>query len=428
VTGAASPADRPVRVLMITSDHLMIDRRILQEAHTLRDAGYAMEIIAGFDCPDTIAYEQEGLRITRFRFDGTDTRVDWLLRLLWWASEPLREVLRRFGRRVAAMVTGSSSLDRFVVQKILACSYDILHCHDFPLLAAAVEAKRRRPTPLVYDAHELYYAQSVLPALTQARYRRRERRLIGHADLAITVNSFIANKMAAEYGCAMPEVIFNAAPRRPMVAWQEGLRELLHIGKAERIVIYQGWMSPERGLDRLVRAARHFSADVRLVLIGYGDYEQTLRRISAEQGTEDGRVIFAGRIAAEDLPPLTRSADLGVIPYYGVDLNNYYSSPNKLFEYAAAGLPFVSNDLPFLRSIIDRYKFGVVADLTEPARAACAILSILNDPDRLKALRHAAERAGAELSWNKEGEKLLGLYEKIVLPRLRHGTANSRRG
>jgi glycosyltransferase involved in cell wall biosynthesis len=126
-------------------------------------------------------------------------------------------------------------------------------------------------------------------------------------------------------------------------------------------------------------------------------------------------VIFFGRIASEDLAPLTRSADLGVIPYHGIDLNNYYTSPNKLFEYAAAGLPFISNELPFLRSIIDKYGFGAVADLTEPHAAAGAILSLLNDRPRLEAMRKAAAKAAEELNWEKESEKLLALYQRVVV-------------
>jgi len=200
-------------------------------------------------------------------------------------------------------------------------------------------------------------------------------------------------------------------------AKRAGLRELLRLPETDRIVLYQGWMSPERGLDRLVQAARQFPSHVHLVLIGYGDHEEVLRKISREQGTDDGRVIFFGRVASEDLAPLTRSADLGVIPYHGIDLNNYYSSPNKLFEYAVAGLPFVSNDLPFLRSIIEKYGFGIAADLTEPHAAASAILSIVNDPNRLHTLKNLAVKAGRELNWEIEGKKLLALYERIVSAR-----------
>jgi glycosyltransferase involved in cell wall biosynthesis len=417
---SAAPAQhRRLRVLMVTPDHLMIDRRILQEAQTLRQAGYGVEILAGFECPEPSEYELDGVQITRFKFDFADPRVDWIVPLLRWAPGRWRTLLRRIGRRMAGTITGESSFERYVLRQIAVRSYDILHCHDFPLLAAAVEAKRRRPTPLVYDAHELYHAQTALPARTRRRYRRQERRLIRHANLIITVNSFIAQIMADQYGCAMPHVIFNAAPRDTDTIARAGLHELLHLQKQDQIVLYQGWMSSERGIERLIRAAGFFPSHVHLVLIGYGDYERALRNISTQQGTDDGRVIFVGRVDGEDLTPLTRSADLGVIPYHGIDLNNYYSSPNKLFEYASAGLPFVSNDLPFLRWIITEYGFGEAIDLAEPQAAAAAILSILNDPGRLHVLKNAAEKAGAELNWEKESKKFVSLYELIVSPKPR---------
>lgn len=422
---SASPAQhRRLRVLMITPDHLMIDRRILQEAQTLRQAGYDVEILAGFECPEPSAYELDGVPITRFKFDFADPRVDWIMPLARWAPGRVRSSLRRIGRRMAGFVTRQSSFERYVLKQIAARTYDILHCHDFPLLPAAVQAKRRRPTPLVYDAHELYHAQIVLPARSRRRYRRQERRLIRHADLVITVNSFIAQIMADQYSCGMPHVIFNAAPRDAGTIARTGLHELLKLPQRDRIVLYQGWMSSERGIERLVQAARFFPPHVHLILIGYGDYEQILRDISAQQGTDDGRVIFVGRVEGEDLPPLTRSADLGAIPYHGIDLNNYYSSPNKLFEYASAGLPFVSNDLPFLRWSITEYGFGEATDFAEPKSAAAAILSILNDPDRLRVLKNSAEKAGAALNWENESKKFLALYELIVPPSL--GKAQAR--
>jgi glycosyltransferase involved in cell wall biosynthesis len=413
MSAATAIAGAPIRVLMITPDHLMIDRRILQEARTLRSAGYEVEILAGFECPEPLAYEQDGVRIRRFKFVWAGAR-----------RSPLRSLLLRMIRRAVATVTGRTKFEEFVLQHVMASTYDILHCHDFPLLAVAVEAKRRRPTPLVYDAHELYHAQTQLPTRAQRRYRRRERRLIRHPDLVITVNPFIARIMADDYGCALPQVLLNAAPLSWRGDRRSGLREHLHLEGRDRIVLYQGWMSPERGIEHLVRAARHFPPHIRLVLIGYGAYETVLRQISAEQGTNDGRVIFFGRVASEDLAPLTRSADLGVIPYHGIDLNNRYSSPNKLFEYAIAGLPFVSNDLPFLRSIIERYGFGVAADLSQPEAAAAAILGIVDDPIKLLTMKDLAEKAGEALNWEHEGGKLVALYERHVVPNLGRAEAS----
>ena len=246
---AAALAQRgPVRVLMITPDHLMIDRRILQEAQTLRQAGYAVEILAGFECEESDAYERDGVQVRRFKFDWKDPRTDWILLLLRRAPERLRTSLLRNARRGGCTGHRPTSFESYVLRQIMARSYDILHCHDFPFLAVAVAAKRRRLTPLVYDAHELYHAQAQLPAHTQRRYRKRERRLIRHADLTITVNPFIARIMADEYGCATPEVLLNTAPLCARADARIGLRERLHLEQRDRIVLYQGWMSPERGM------------------------------------------------------------------------------------------------------------------------------------------------------------------------------------
>jgi glycosyltransferase involved in cell wall biosynthesis len=407
-----------MRVLMITTDHLMIDRRILQEAQTLARAGYGVEIFAGFECNEAATYDLGGIGISRFRFDWTDARLDRFFAFLGLRPGRLRTALWAVARRAVAAFTGFSSFEHFVLRHVMECDYDILHCHDFPLLAVAVEAKRRRGKPLVYDAHELYHAQVQLPAATRRRYKSREARLIRHADLAITVNPFLARIMADDYGCRLPSVILNAAPLRRENDPRSDLRGKLGFGDQDRIVLYQGWMSPERGLDCLIRTARYFPANVHLVMIGYGLNETELRALSTEQGTDDGRVVFLGRVEADELACLTAVADLGVIPYHAIDLNNRYCSPNKLFEFLAAGVPFVCNELPFLRTIIDAYGCGMVTDLSKPEAAAAAILSIMGHPIGLKALKDAAESAGRELSWEKEGEKLVALYELKVVARL----------
>jgi glycosyltransferase involved in cell wall biosynthesis len=405
-----------VKVLMISTDHLMIDRRILQEAESLRDAGHEVEILAGFECPEPEDYVWNGIRISRFVFDWNDTRAQALLRPIKRRGGRLWAHLWKATTRALGLLTGLSSFEHFVLRQILERQFDVLHVHDLPLLPVGVAVKRRRGCKLVYDAHELYHAQSQLPARLRRRYWRRERRFIGEADVAITVNRYLADMMARDYRCRPPEVILNAA--RPVVklAGSSGLRETLGLSQNTRIVLYQGWMSPERGIDVLVRAAGYFPPHVRLVLVGYGAFEQELKAISHEQGSDDGRVIFFGRVEPEQLMALTYTADLGVIPYWAVDLNNQFCSPNKLFEFVAAELPFIANDLPFLKDIIDAYGCGAVADLRDPSAAAAAILEVVDDPERLAAMRSGARQAADQLNWNIEGGKLLAIYDRLFSP------------
>lgn len=412
---SAERSDRcRLKVLMITTDHLMIDRRILQEAESLRDAGFVVEILAGFECAQSSSYDHHGIPISRFVFDWSDARVARILhsitaRTAWWWP-----YLWRGTRRAVSLATGISSFEHFVLSHVMRREFDILHVHDFPLLRVGAEVKKRRGCALVYDAHELYHAQAQLPSAIRRRYRRLERKLIGAADLSITVNPYIAGIMARDYACKAPMVILNAAPQAPKIGKRDAeLRQRFGIRSTDRVVLYQGWMSPERGIDVLVKSARHFPDDVRLVLVGYGACEADLVSISRQQGTDDGRVLFLGRMEPKELSVLTAQADLGIIPYKAVDLNHLYCSPNKLFEYAVAELPFLANDLPYLREVVDTYGFGAIADLSTPESAAAAIVNVVRDDQRISELRAAARRAAELLNWGVEGRKLVTAYGNI---------------
>lgn len=399
-----------MKVLMLTADHLMIDRRILQEAATLIAQGHEVTLLAGFECPQRASYVSGGIRIERFVYDWGDSRVAPLLRKLRLPAR-VNAFAWRAWRFLSARVLDMSSFDRFVLDRLLEYPVDVLHVHDFPMLRAGVELARIRQVPLVYDAHELYYAQVQLPPATQRRYRRAERKWIRHADRTITVNPYIAQLMATRYGVPPPAVILNAAPLQPK-STAHPLRERFGLSADTRIVLYQGWISDNRGIERLVLAARDFDPGIVVVLVGYGAYEETLRRIVRENGLEQ-RVHFYGGVDSDKLHPLTCDADLGVIPYFGVDDNNHFCSPNKLFEFAIAELPFLANDLPFLRDVMQRYGNGIGADLGSPAAIAAAVNRVMADPQALAALRAGALAAKKELNWEVESRKLLDIYASL---------------
>lgn len=402
-----------MRILMLTSDHLMIDRRILQSAQTLIDAGASVTLLAGFECPKPERYKIGKIEVERNTFDWGDTRVAKMLDRL-----PLRGKARTAAwigvRNAVGAITDLNSFEHFILRKMMEHSFDVVHCHDFPMLKVALRGARLAGKPIVYDAHELYHAQATLPDATRRAYRARERRLIREVDAAITVNPFIAAEMAQDYKIPAPYVILNAMPRE--TATGAGLRERLGWSGADKIAMYQGWMSAERGIDKLVRAAAHFPPNVRLVLVGYGAVEDELKSISASQGTNDGRVVFYGRVEPEELAPLTASADLGLIPYSAVDLNHLYCSPNKLFEFVMAGLPFLANDLPYLRSVCETYGVGQVTDLQSEHAIAREVSSIFADPGRHARMREAALKAREVLNWDVEGAKLVDIYHQRIEP------------
>jgi len=403
-----------MKILMITSDHLMIDRRILQEASSLIRRGYEVTLLAGFECPKAESYEADGIKIHRFSYDWSDSRFRTLVeRFSLTPGGKTYSIAWNIFRVWANRIARITSFEQFILDRLFEYQVDILHVHDFPMLAPGVELARIRGVPLIYDAHELYYAQTQLPKKTQRKYKHREAKLIHNADAVITVNPYIVKLMAERYKIEKePYVILNAAPLQA-VEKSNLLHKRFDLQDSVKIILYQGWISDNRGIKGIVEAAENFSHGIVLVLVGYGDYEEVLKRIVIEKQLQD-RVFFYGGVPSEDLHALTCDADIGIIPYHGVDENNFYCSPNKLFEFAIAELPFLCNDLPYLHDVVSRYENGFLTDLSSPEKISDAVNIILSDHSKIELLRAGAQRARKELNWDIEEQKLYEIYNAVI--------------
>ena len=397
-----------MKILMITPDCQMIDRRILQEARSLIGVGHEVVLLAGFECGEDSSYEQDGITIHRFRYDWDDERLKqvrsrlaampWLhgfVNRLWMA------LLRRFFRL--------TSFERFVVEAARRHRADLVHVHDLPLLRCGEVVAREWGVPLVFDAHEIYHAQEVLAPVLRRRLLRDERELLPKCSAVITVNEFLAAVFHALHGVPMPTVLYNSAPVPPrdfLDANRDRLRE--RVGGDGPIVLFQGWISAERNIETLVAAMAHVGADARLAIIGYGDHEPRLREIARERGLEE-RVVFLGRVEPDEILAYTAGADLGVIPYLPIDLNHRYCSPNKFFEFVLSGVPVLAHDLPFFAAM--RGRFGVVecTDVSDPAATGATIERLLRD-GRLPAMRERCFAARDRLGWHNDADRLLQVY------------------
>jgi glycosyltransferase involved in cell wall biosynthesis len=113
------------------------------------------------------------------------------------------------------------------------------------------------------------------------------------------------------------------------------------------------------------------------------------------------------------------SADVGVMAIQPSTINHRMSTPNKLFECIAAGVPVVASDFPEMRRIVcddPAGPLGVVAPPDDVPSLARAILSIVEAPPveraelRARCLRAAHER----WNWETESAGLVRLYAEIT--------------
>lgn len=291
--------------------------------------------------------------------------------------------------------------------------FDVVHAHDLNTLPVAVALARRSGARLIYDSHELYPDVSTLSKTESRVWRALERPLIRRADEVITVCASIADELVSRYRIGPPHILLNCPPA-PLRAVSDASPALLrqHAGldpvSDELIVLYQGGFAPYRGLVPLVRAARYLDRG-RLVLMGWGLLEVELRRLVAAEGLGD-RVTIVGPVDPTVLLSYTAGADVGVIPYEPVGLNNTFTTPNKLFEYLSVGLPVVASHLPELARVVLGSEVGLTFARVEPELIAAQLNRVLGD-DELRARMRANAMVARELyTWERQAELLLDLY------------------
>ncbi|WP_414578357.1 glycosyltransferase [Anabaena sp. CCY 9402-a] len=404
-----------MKIVMLTPDSYMIDRRIILEAQTLIQAGHKVILLAGFETPQEEHFEQDSIQIHRYCYDWDDERLK-KIRAKLPANERLLGLANKIYMFLAKRFFEISPFDRFIIAKALEFDADVYHIHDLPCLKAGWYAAKARNVPLIYDAHELYYAQSVLPRKLQKQYFALEKKYIKYPQVVITVNSFIADLMAKRYQIKKPQVIMNCTEKPKNFSLEQARQKLQEKGNIPtnyKIILYQGWISAERNIETIVEGVKWFPKDTCLAIIGYGNYESTLREIAKQQGVAD-KVFFLGQVPSDEMLNYSAGADVGVIPYQAIDDNHLYCSPNKFFEYVLAGVPIIAEDLPFFRLMNEKYGMVETTNMGSPEALGKLISDLINDTSRLYSLRENCYHASQELNWVKESEKLLTIYNQVI--------------
>jgi glycosyltransferase involved in cell wall biosynthesis len=107
--------------------------------------------------------------------------------------------------------------------------------------------------------------------------------------------------------------------------------------------VYLGAHGPANGLDVVLEAAALVAADsrIRIRLIGDGPIKQELIALAGARGLTN--VQFSDPIPKAQVPHELASVNAGLMVLRDTQLFRFGVSPNKLFDYLAAGLPVVCN-------------------------------------------------------------------------------------
>jgi glycosyltransferase involved in cell wall biosynthesis len=129
-----------------------------------------------------------------------------------------------------------------------------------------------------------------------------------------------------------------------------------------------------------------------------------------------GRVLLMGAVPPGELLDWVACADVAAMPIQASTLNHRLTTPNKLFEAMAAGVPSVVSDLQGMSAIVRETGCGVLVDPTRPAEIGRAIESILDqsEEDWLAWRARCVAAAHDRYNWETQVQRLIDEYGRLT--------------
>src|SRR4051794_18128003 len=398
---AARHGDSKPRRVLILVENLPspFDRRVWQEATTLRDAGYAVSII----CPTGKGFES--------KFENIDGIAIWRYGL------PLEgNCATGYAIEYSVALARSFMLCWCV---LLKDGFDVIHaCNPPDLFFLIGRFFKLFGKKFVFDHHDIN------PELYEAKFGRRdifyrlllklERWTFRSADVSIATNESY-RRIAIERGGMAPERVFVVRSGPSL----ERLRvlppdESLKRGR-EHLVGYVGVMGKQEGIDLLLEAARcivheHGRSDVHFGLVGGGTSLEEMKALAAKLGVAD-YVTFTGRVPDAELLAMLNTADVCVNPDIATEMNDI-STMNKIMEYMALGKPIVQFDLAEGR--YSAQSASLYAARNDAVDFGNKIVELLDNPQLRREMgEFGRRRVVDELEWRHEVPNLLAAYESL---------------
>lgn len=167
----------------------------------------------------------------------------------------------------------------------------------------------------------------------------------------------------------------------------EAVRKELGLGSGP-VVGCVARLAPGRGHEELIEGFALVLArrpDARLLLVGKGERRERLEALVGARGL-GAQVLFAGYRDA-DLPAVLDALDVFVLMGAGSD-----ESCRAALEAMAAGRPVVAPRVGALGEAVVDGRTGLLLDDGRPSSVAAAVMALIEDPERSRAMGEAGRR------------------------------------
>ncbi len=366
--------------------------QIFQTAHALARQGCEVDLLIGKSRMDIVSEvfpyygleKQENLRVHCIpllrREKGQRIRLSWNAVFHFFCWLKIRGLLRQR-------------------------SYQSIFLRHLNLADFLIQFKKSIPLPLVFESHEIFYLTTERKG-KEKKIRSQETRVYPRLEGLVAITRSLAEKLREIFQIRAPiEVIpdgVNLNFFRPT-----------HGRSETKKILYVGQLYSWKGVETLMRAIKYLD-EGELHLVGGGDKEvQKMSQIARQMGV-GGRIFFHGQVSPGRVKEHLAESAVAVLPLTQDVISAHFTSPLKLFEYMAAGVPIVASDLPSTREILAHEVNAILVEPDNPESLAGGIQRVLTDRKMAQRLSKKAYEDVFSYSWDKRAERLIHFLHSLT--------------
>jgi glycosyltransferase involved in cell wall biosynthesis len=328
--------------------------------------------------------------------------------------------LPRLPRRILKLAEALLNMAALAVQ-FLFSPPAIVHIQYLPMLRWRppldlwfLSLCRMRGSRLLLTVHDL------LPHNTGQEYRQIFEDLYARMDGIICHSDHVKARLQTEFGISGERI--RVIPHGPFfydlpASVDALLRDRLHIPADAPLVLWQGILSPYKGLDLLLEAWQHVEQATGvgwLLVVGTGAPELLAEMREKANSLGLARLTLnLSFVSPEELVAAYRAADVVVYPYRAI------TTSGALATGLALGKAIVASDLPVFREMLVDGQDALLVAPGDVDALAGAILRLLQDSSlRERLVQAVTAMQFGDRSWMSIARETMLFYEQLAAARV----------
>ena len=284
-------------------------------------------------------------------------------------------------------------ISTFLLYSLLSCWYaltlkaDIVIASSGPITVGlpGLIAKIFRGRKLVFEVRDLWPEGAIELGIIKNTVIQKvalwfEKQCYNHAKLVVALSPGMVKNITTRF----PKVKAVSVPNSANIKLFSEPKPSTHLPAFygdKKVAIYTGNIGMVNNSELLLRAAIKLKElgrdDIIILLVGEGQQKEQLAAESRDIET----LQLLGLMPKENLVALVQNALVSLVPLKGSPVLDT-SSPNKLFESLAAGVPVIQTTKGWIKDFIDETNCGMTVSAENEDELVEALIDLADHPDK----------------------------------------------